>query len=157
MEIAAILISFVALAVSLGHLLWNVFAWRWTGPWVRVEISQSPFEHDLIRLDLLALIVRNAGRSEVSVIGVGLLSETDEWIDLPDEPDYSSQPELPYRLKPGEQIDWGLLFVDRLRIELHSKGYRGVVPVRGFANLGNGKQVRSKEPIQVIVPDVLGL
>lgn len=151
MEKLALIISGAAFLVAFGHLLWNVFVWHAAGPRVETEVHQAPFESEHVRIELMGMLVRNAGRSAVDVIAAGLLSETDQWVELPDKPDLPA-PQLPYRLQPGEQIDWSLRFVDPLRDRLASQGYAGTVRLRGFVNLGNGKRVISRQRLLVAVP-----
>lgn len=150
MELAAVGISIVALLVSVVHLLWNVFVWHAGGPRVEVEVQQNALEVGNARVEFMTLLARNIGRSPVDVLGCGLMSESDDWIPLPDEPDMPA-PELPYRLKPAEQIDWSLLFVDPLREDLQGRGYTGVVQVWGFVTLGTGKRATSRLPLLVAV------
>src|SRR5438876_14703 len=93
-SMTATVLSIVAIVTSLGSLGWQMLTWRASGHVVKVEANDLPM-----------IVVRNKGRSPVTVNSVKLLVSRQQWVIL--SPDGGpGGPGLPYRLEPGSDVRW---------------------------------------------------
>lgn len=146
MELAAVITSAVALAVSIGHLVWDTVKWRRSGRHVVVDAGAVPVGGS--GLSLIYLKANNVGRSPAQVIHAGLVTVDKVIVPFPlpeeEHEDGFTAPTLPHALGAGEQVDWGMRPFSAIQEYLRRQGYDGAVTVYGFVNLGDGRQIRSK-------------
>lgn len=145
-----------SLLLSLASLLWNIYAWRRSGPKVMVDSPHGATPKD----GMVWLEVRNIGRLPVRVTDIGLyLKATKPWPDgakfptpvkataVVDERRVAWAPDLPCELAPTESVRWffhlGQLLDDAAR-QRHLIDVEREYLGRPCVFMGTGKIVRSR-------------
>lgn len=77
MAVAALVVSIVALVVSLLALGWQVYSWRRSGPVVTVETQWAWDLRDIEGSEMLTITARNVGRLPVQIREFSFRTPTD--------------------------------------------------------------------------------
>lgn len=98
----ALAVSCLALGVSLGGLVWQVVAWFWTGPRIRVSSLSGIAVDQPDHPEILVLVVSNRGRMPATI---------DQWDFVAKSTLYGVQawksgPADPYKLEPYTEARW---------------------------------------------------
>ena len=72
MDLAALIVSIVALVVSSASVGWNIYAWISSGARLKVEVSNSVTAGPYGTHRCLGISVANAGRLETTISGIDL-------------------------------------------------------------------------------------
>ncbi|MFE5840349.1 hypothetical protein ACFQ7N_01720 [Streptomyces niveus] len=137
---ASIVISIVALAVSVVSITWQTWSWLRSGPVIRVSTSNSiPTYGDQLGAQHLTVTAENRGRAAATIEGWGLLLPNDGKIIAIGDP-LLGAPSLPHRLDSHSSASWYMLFADVAR---HCEE-RGVAPsdVQAFVRV-SGQGLRT--------------
>lgn len=99
LALPAFVIAIVAGCAAVASLTWNIVAWAWSGPRVRVRTHVS-WEDDA---QTVAAYIWNKGRAAVDVVAAEV--HRDGWQDQPSIPLLGvDEPGLPFRLEPGSSV-----------------------------------------------------
>jgi hypothetical protein len=138
-----VVVSSLALALSIISLGWQVWTWQLSGAVVRVELSHAypTYDDGHIGDHHLAVTANNAGRSSVQVTGWGLQGRDGKTRLISPRPSPLSKP-LPHTLEQGTSATW-LVLADEIRRTSVAEGIRPK-DLRAYVQLGNGKIARAR-------------
>lgn len=105
MQIASFILSILGAVTGVVALVWQVIAWKRSGPVVTVTAHQAfPAFGDSLGEPLTQVTARNSGRSPVTITAWGLrLPNGHTLVAVKRVPPSDS---LPYRLEPGASGSW---------------------------------------------------
>lgn len=158
-QLVTLIIGVVALVASAGSLTWQIVSWRLTGSVVKVDLMAGAFaqggvmvgplanftpEHfaDYPRDDLLFVVrATNSGRTAISVNHWNVLLSSGFGYSLMA---WGANPDTPYRLEPGTNVDFRVPMHDIARAIFASNTIGTNKTFCGTVTLGTGVERKGK-------------
>lgn len=133
---AALIVSIIALVLSVASLGWQAWSWRRTGPVVTVETAWA-YAVGPQMFEMLTITARNRGRSPVQVTNYSFTTPHGMQFVVPDPIPFSTPLKQP--LEGGHEATY---YFDAayLKDQCRQRGL-GVGQLRPRVTLGTGKQV----------------
>lgn len=133
--IAALVLSVLALLVSISSILWQIYSWRRTGPRVTVRAQHAflaPYAGDLV--PMVSITATNKGRSSTQVQGFGFRVKGKS--DLVSPASYLAPLDLPADLSVGGEVTY--YYYDPAALVRESRE-KGLGRLRPFVRTGHGR------------------
>lgn len=108
MDVAALVVSIVALALSGASVAWNIYSWHNSGAQLEVKISDSFTKKPYGSAEILCLIINidNAGRLETTISAIGFSLADKRTLELPLKYFLGNAP--PKTLAPGASEEFSI-------------------------------------------------